>query len=681
MRYLGSTTSNRALSLAFVLSAIALITSCHDQNPLEPTGLHRPLPKPSKTLSGYGGVASPRAMNSAGEVIGTISVGTQLHAAISLNGTAYDLGTIDKSDSTSSYAMGINNRGQVVGYETVGSGLTYGFLWTPDAPNGAAGTMQRLVDSPAGASQALAVNDAGEILGTPAYGSGIVLWVGTQVTDLPSADLGLLPDRINRYGQVAGTAVDGSGQVHPFLWTPALPNGTTGQFTVLATPGGYGWPRTGLNDYGEVLVADDNPDGTSLWIPASPNATSGSAILLRGATGTFAGVDINSRGDVLANADGPPQTPYCGATSHAFVWRPHVPNGAVGSVIDVTPDVGFEGPSGFGSFYCMPFATGAFMSEEENATIQAFGQLADLDGDTQDQQWAASGLDVPQPLTARFYFNLDAWRGYYEGTTFAFGGSTTTPYSSTLTFQWDFGDGTTATGLGATHTWGDNGNYTIRLTVTDTGGGSSTFAETFPILNLPPSGRFSVTSTQLNEGGSYTLSMANVTDVAADLPTLQLSFDCGDGRGYQPTPMGGSLTCAASNDGLRTARGRLRDKDGGVSEYTAQITVLNVAPTITAFNAPASVSEQTSYAINFSFADPGVLDHWGYNVDWGDGTVTGPIAVGTQDGTISSSHRYKVDKRGGAKSATYQVSLSVFDDGGGTNSITRSVVVSANGSR
>jgi PKD repeat protein len=42
-----------------------------------------------------------------------------------------------------------------------------------------------------------------------------------------------------------------------------------------------------------------------------------------------------------------------------------------------------------------------------------------------------------------------------------------------VSYEWDFGDGTTGTGLTSTHTYGKEGNYTVSLTVTDAAGNSN----------------------------------------------------------------------------------------------------------------------------------------------------------------------------------------------------------------
>ena len=65
----------------------------------------------------------------------------------------------------------------------------------------------------------------------------------------------------------------------------------------------------------------------------------------------------------------------------------------------------------------------------------------------------------------------------------------TDPDGDAMTFFWDFGDGTSTAGASVSHTYVDNGNYTLRLTVTDVHGLSQAVSTTtIPVSvgNLPP---------------------------------------------------------------------------------------------------------------------------------------------------------------------------------------------------
>lgn len=663
-----------ALVMPVILGPLLIpITACQDHDPLSPVAPRHLRPKLSKTLIDGLAVASPVDINAAGEVLGSIYVGDQSHAAISLNGSPYDLGTLDGADPASTYPMAMNTAGQVVGIQYDGTGTGRGFLWSPDSPNGVTGTMHQVPDGPAGPAQPLDINDAGQILGTYlATGTGIVLWSQCGVVEIQTPGSVAYPRALNSYGQVAGTLYDAGGNAHPFLWTPSAANGCAGSPPVQLDPSGVAWSTaSGLNDYGQVIL-NDSDGNARLWTPESRNGSSSNhtAITLVSQYGALASTRINGRGDVLANGPGP-YSPDCGYSDHVFLWRPTTPNHDVGVALDVTPDVGF-GSIGWGDFPCSASAT--LIAEEENGTIQAFGQLTYYFGDTYDQMWSLSGLDTP--LAANI-----TWVGALNETyPLTFDGRGTNPYAWTLTYQWDFGDGTSATGSPAVHAYADNGQYTVRLTVSDAENHSNTISTPIVINNVPPTGAFTVTPNPVGEGASYVLRVGNVSDSPADLPTLQLALDCGDGSGYQSVAITGSLTCSAPNDAVRTARAQLRDKDGAINEYTTQITIYDVAPAVTV-SGPAGIPDKSTYTISFTFTDPGLLDSWTYSIDWGDGTSSAPVSVTTQGTPLSAAHRYQLDRRGGNKVQTFTVTVRVNDNNGAAGMATTGVVVTGSGAR
>ena len=89
-----------------------------------------------------------------------------------------------------------------------------------------------------------------------------------------------------------------------------------------------------------------------------------------------------------------------------------------------------------------------------------------------------------------------------EGTAITFSGSATDPAGAndTLSFEWDFGDGTTATGATATHTYADNGTFTVTLTVSDDDGGTATQTTTINVQNIAPTPTIESISATRQEG-------------------------------------------------------------------------------------------------------------------------------------------------------------------------------------
>lgn len=118
------------------------------------TPLHA-LAEPLYTLTVIGGAGSvARAMNSAGQVVGSMTAGEGSHAFFYDGAAVFDLGTLG---GVSSHANGLNDSGAIVGNSLTTGGTWQAFVYT----NGA---MSGLPFSEA--SYARGVNNAGTIVGT-----------------------------------------------------------------------------------------------------------------------------------------------------------------------------------------------------------------------------------------------------------------------------------------------------------------------------------------------------------------------------------------------------------------------------------------------------------------------------------------------------------------------------------
>ena len=82
------------------------------------------------------------------------------------------------------------------------------------------------------------------------------------------------------------------------------------------------------------------------------------------------------------------------------------------------------------------------------------------------------------------------------------------PDGDALSYAWDFGDGSTGTGVKPSHSYADNGTYTVALTVTDARGATSAPATiTATIANVTPAVNPGANQT-ITLGGSFALSAA-----------------------------------------------------------------------------------------------------------------------------------------------------------------------------
>ncbi len=173
------------------------------------------------------------------------------------------------------------------------------------------------------------------------------------------------------------------------------------------------------------------------------------------------------------------------------------------------------------------------------------------------------------------------------------------------------------------HTYADNGNYTVTVTVTDKDGGAGSASFTATVANVAPTAIFS-NDGPVDEGSSFHLSLTNPSDPSTADTTagFTYAFDCGDGSGYGAFSASASATCPTNDNGIRSVKGKIMDKDGGVTEYTDSVTVNNVAPTAI-FNATTPVDEGSASTLSFSNpVDPSSADtsagfHYAYNCDGG----------------------------------------------------------------
>lgn len=244
-----------------------------------------------------------------------------------------------------------------------------------------------------------------------------------------------------------------------------------------------------------------------------------------------------------------------------------------------------------------------------------------------------------------------------EGGPLAFdaSGSTDADAGDVLHYTWTFGDGGTATGVAPSHTFADNGTYTVTVTATDTHDVYSTASVTVTIANVAPTAVISASPTTLVEGSSFTLSLASAVDPSpVDLASLTYAFDCGDGGGFRAATSLSSATCTPTdNFAPLTVHAKVMDKDGGATAYTATVMVTNAAPVITGFAAPTAAASASQATV--SFTDAGAADTHTAVFTWGDGqssTVDAGLAL-----QATAAHVY-------AHAGFYTVGVTVTDDDG-----------------
>jgi uncharacterized delta-60 repeat protein len=214
---------------------------------------------------------------------------------------------------------------------------------------------------------------------------------------------------------------------------------------------------------------------------------------------------------------------------------------------------------------------------------------------------------------------------------------------------------------------------TVALQVT-VGSSSAIDTATINIANVDPTAVLS-NDGPVDEGSTATVSFSSQFDPsAADVTAgLRYAYDFNDDGIWE---VGQPSYALASNsdsavipasylaDGpmVRQVRARIIDKDGGFSEYTTQITVNNVAPTLVISGA-SNVAEGSSYTLSLSSSDPGPDTITSWTINWGDSieVVTGNPA--------SVNHSYADG------SASYTITAAATDEDGTYNANSLNVTV------
>jgi PKD repeat protein len=313
------------------------------------------------------------------------------------------------------------------------------------------------------------------------------------------------------------------------------------------------------------------------------------------------------------------------------------------------------------------------------------------------------------------------------------------PTHESFTYDVDWGDGRNAiTGMTASytagsagtpssgsfngsHTYADDGTYTVTVTIHDDNGGTDFKTFTVTVNNVNPTLTLTPTPpTTINEGDSvgFTATFKDpgfdnpanpTTPATGDRFNESFTYDVNWGDGREPiTGMtlvdsdGGSgvdSTGAFSgshiyaDDGTYMVTVTIHDDNGGSDTKTFSVTVNNVNPTLTLTTTPpTTINEGGAVGFTATFKDPGFdnpanpttpptgdrfNESFMYDVNWGDGrdpitemTVadSGGGEGSDSTGNFGGSHTYADD-------GTYLVTVTIHDDNGGSDVKTFTVIV------
>ena len=259
-----------------------------------------------------------RGINDAGQVVGYTSTTADEvgHAFITgPNGMGMrDLGTL--SEIPYSWALGINDAGQVAGYSPP-KGHPHAFITGPDGMG-----MRDLGTLGGTYSYAYGINEAGQVVGQASTAGANSHAFITGPDGVGMRDLGTLGGTysyafgINDAGQVAGYSSTAEGNSHAFITGP---DGMG--MRDLGTLGGTYSYAYGINEAGQVVGQASTADGNFHAFITGPDGVGMRDLGTLGASRSSAN-GINDAGQVVGDFATAEGNPYAFITSHAFITGP-----------------------------------------------------------------------------------------------------------------------------------------------------------------------------------------------------------------------------------------------------------------------------------------------------------------------------------------------------------------------
>ena len=243
----------------------------------------------------------------------------------------------------------------------------------------------------------------------------------------------------------------------------------------------------------------------------------------------------------------------------------------------------------------------------------------------------------------------------------SFNGSSSTVNNGT--FNWDFGDGQTGTGVMTTHRYNRGGTFTVTLSVTSDARATSTSSRTINVsTTLPPTTAnftFSPTTPSINQDVTFT---ATTTAAGPGFPgggggQVQgaiYNWDFGDGT----TGAGTSVTHRFTRAGTFGVTLRVTNDAGLTATTTRQVTVSGTLPAGSADFVFSPIDPRVGDVVFFN-ASLSSVTNASYSWDFGDGTNGSGVAP---------THTYSTAR-------TYTVTLTVTNDRGQTAATSKTVTV------
>ena len=560
------------------------------------------------------------------------------------------------------------------GDSSVGTGASVSHTWVEDGTYSVTLTVSDGDGGSDTASGTITIDNAAPVITSSAFGSGdegdaiafSVAWTDAGILDTHTvawdfgdsgSGAGATPTHVyaddgaytvtvtvtdDDGGSVSATGTTTVGNVAPVVSASTIPDGDEGEtltFTVAWTDAGAADTHTVTWDFGDsgsasgATATHAYADNGSFSVTATVTDDDGGSVTVTD-TADIANVD-----PVITLIDGP----TTGSEEELLTWTVTATDAGSADTHTYEFDFGDGSPVVSG-----PDVEASHAYDDDGTYVLTVTVTDDDGGSTSDTLVIEIENGPPVINTMTVPATAD------EGSPVAMSAAATDAPSDTLTYDWDFGDSDTDSGDSVTHTWADDGVYTVTLTVTDDDGGFDEMTASITVNNVDPS-IDSLTVPSGDEGAALLLT-ATASDPGAD--TLTFEWDFGDAT---PTDTGDTLTHAWMDDGVYTVTLTVTDDDGGSVTQTGTATIGNLPPTVTSLTGPLTGDEGDTLTFDAVATDPGA-DTFTWQWDFGDGT---PVVAGAD----TEPHLFADD-------GVFGVTATVTDDDGASASAT--IVVTIN---
>ncbi len=319
--------------------------------------------------------------------------------------------------------------------------------------------------------------------------------------------------------------------------------------------------------YFDIYPADDQPEFNGAW-STYPFFASGNVVV----SGIEQGLYVLRPN--LAPTDASPsvslEQPADGATVSGSVQVSAVASDDVGVAhveffLDESTSIGFDSDGSDG--WSTTWDTTAVADGSHTLTARA----TDTIGQTASDTISVTVDNVNEPPTASYTYTC-------AGLTCDFDGSDSTDDRGIASYAWDFGDGTTATGPTAQHTFAAGGSYTVSLTVTDSDGITDTQSQAVVVADEATTSHVADLSGFSTNGGSTWTATVTITVVDSTGRPVADAVVHGD---WSQGNVSSSSCTTDSNGQCSVTSGSIHKRQGSVTFSVSDIghAVLTYDPT------------------------------------------------------------------------------------------------------